>query len=129
MQHNATQYSTMQYNAAQYSTMQNNSAKCSVMHHNAVQCSTGLPAPLILRQIGNTRETYILQTYKLIIEHMSLTERIWGGVGDVHMPFEDLILSFRTGKFVRSLSMFTTLSVQGKFYNSYPLKIDKFHYM
>jgi len=45
------------------------------------------------------------------------------------MPFEDLILAFRTGKSVRSLSILTTLSVHGKFYNLYPLQTDRVHYM
>jgi hypothetical protein len=45
----------------------------------------------------------------------------------VHTALEDLILEFRTGKFVRSLPVFTSLSVKVNIYNLYPPKTDKIH--
>ena len=45
------------------------------------------------------------------------------------MPFEDLIPEFRTGKFFRSLSTFSSLCIHGQFYNLSALKTDKVHCM
>jgi len=85
------------------------------MQHSAALCG------IVLHWITGTtnfktnrNHTGKIQSSDLQVSHLAQEFDRKNLGGGVHMPFEDIMLEFPTGKFVRSLSVFTSLSVHGK---------------